>query len=131
MSTTKSSRKPNPSKSIFEPETSPLLPIEDFYKRQLSFLIYASILIAVSLAIGMIGYHFTADLDWVRSYHNATMILAGMGEIDDMPNNGARIFSGSYALFSGVVFLSTVAVMFSPLIHRILHKMHLENSKEE
>lgn len=117
--------------ATFEHKNKPLLPIEAFYKRQLLFLLYASVLIATSLAIGMIGYHALAELNWTQSFHNAAMILAGMGEIDPMPDNAARIFSGIYALFSGVVFLSTVAVMFSPLVHRILHIMHLERSKED
>ncbi len=131
MTTQKSNSKQSTPKIPFELKNTPLLPIKAFYKRQLLFLIYAAILISISLAIGMIGYHITAGLDWIQSYHNASMILAGMGEIDTMPDKGAKIFSGSYALFSGVVFLSTVAVMFSPLVHRILHMMHLESTKEE
>jgi len=110
----------------FEHKNKPLLPLDKFYKRQLQFIIYSSLLILISLAIGTIGYMLIAKFDLVKSFHNASMILAGMGEIDPMPDNRARIFSGVYALFSGVVFLSTIAVMFSPLVHRLLHLMHME-----
>ncbi len=89
------------------------------------------VFLAFCLGIGMIGYHRIAALNWVHSYHNATMILSGMGEIDEMPTNAARIFSGSYALFSGVVFLSTIAVLFSPVVHRFLHIMHVEEPEDK
>ena len=110
----------------FEHKNKPLLPLDKFYRRQLHFVLYSSLLIFISLAIGTFGYSLFAKFDLVKSFHNASMILAGMGEIDPMPDNRARIFSGVYALFSGVVFLSTVAVMFSPLVHRMLHLMHIE-----
>lgn len=131
MSFKKNNGKHSTPKIPFERKYEPVLPIEAFYRRQILFVLYAAILISISLAIGMIGYHSLANLDWTEAFHNAAMILAGMGEIDAMPDNTARIFSGFYALFSGVVFLSTVAVMFSPLVHRILHIMHLENTREE
>ena len=57
---------------------------------------------------------------------NASMILAGMGPVDLLPNNGAKIFASFYAIFSGVVFLGAVGVLFAPLFHRFLHRFHLE-----
>jgi len=116
---------------IFEHTSKPLLPARLFYQRQIKFILYAISFLAVCLSIGMLGYHLIAGLDWVSSYQNATMILSGMGEIDDMPSNGAKIFSGSYALFSGVVFLSTIAVMFAPAVHRFLHLMHVEEPEDK
>jgi len=110
----------------FENVSEPLLEGHLFLKRQLKFTLIAFSFLALCLSIGMIGYHHFAGLEWVPSYHNATMILAGMGEIDKMPDDTAKVFSGSYALFSGVVFLSTIAVLFSPVVHRFLHIMHVE-----
>ncbi|MEP6793115.1 MAG: hypothetical protein ABJB16_02225 [Saprospiraceae bacterium] len=112
---------------LFEHVSMPLLDTRLFIRRQIKFTIIAFCFLALCLGLGMSGYHWIAGLNWVHSYHNATMILSGMGEIDDMPTNAARIFSGSYALFSGVVFLSTIAVLFSPVVHRFLHIMHVEN----
>ena len=114
----------------FEHKNHPLLPIDEFYKRQLHFFFIACILIAISLLFGMLGYRFIAGFGWIESYQNAAMILAGMGEINDVPDGWPQIFSGSYALFSGVIFLSTVAVMFSPMVHRLLHKMHVEGDEK-
>ena len=79
----------------------------------------------------MLGYHAIGGLNWVSSYHNATMILSGMGEIDTMQTNAAKLFSGTYALLSGIIFTSTVVVMFSPVIHRVLHIIHLDSVGEQ
>lgn len=113
----------------FEPAKKPLLDIKTYRKRQLIFMFYAFCLIIFSLLIGMVGYHFAIGIDWPGAFYNASMILAGMGPADVIPveDSGARIFAGFYALFSGVVFLSTVAVMFAPVLHRFLHKIHLES----
>ena len=118
-------------KILFEQTTKPLLDVRSFYQRQFRFIVYAFGFLAICLGIGMVGYHLTTGMDWISAYHNATMILSGMGEIDHMTNNTAKIFSGSYALFSGVVFLVTIAVMISPLVHRFLHIMHIDESGDE
>ena len=128
--TTKSTPKKK-HKSLFEHKSKPLLDVRSFYQRQLKFMLYAFAFLGIFLGIGMIGYHIVADLDWVSSYHNATMILSGMGEIDSMPNNMAKLFSGTYALVSGVIFLVTIAVMLSPIVHRFLHRMHVEEPDDE
>jgi hypothetical protein len=118
-------------KRLFEPAYKPLLDVHSFYQRQLKFILYATVFLAFCLGIGMVGYHLSTGMDWVSAYHNATMILSGMGEIDKMPTPGAKIFSGSYALFSGVVFLVTIAVMISPLVHRFLHIMHIDEPEDK
>ncbi len=111
----------------FEHKNTPLLPTSQFYARQLRFIFFAIILIMICLVMGMAGYVSFAHLDWVAAFQNASMILSGMGEIDPMPDDQSRIFSGVYALFSGVVFISTVAVMLAPAAHRLLHILHLES----
>lgn len=115
-------------KFLFEHKNLPVLPKAQFYKRQLRFLGYSFLLLTISLGIGMWGYRFFTGMDWIDAFLNASMILTGMGPVDDMTTTGAKFFAGCYALFSGVVFLSTVAVMFAPLVHRLLHLMHMDES---
>lgn len=115
----------------FEHTSKPVLDVRSFYQRQLKFMLFAFGFLSFCLGIGMVGYHLIAGLDWVSSYHNATMILSGMGEIDHMPTDAAKLFSGTYALLSGVIFLVTIAVMLSPIVHRFLHRMHVEEPDEE
>lgn len=116
---------------LFEHASKPLLDTHSFYQRQIKFIFYAFGFLAVCLGIGMTGYHLSMGMDWISAYHNATMILSGMGEIDHMTNNAAKIFSGTYALFSGVVFLVTIAVMISPIVHRFLHIIQIDEPEEK
>ena len=87
----------------------------------------ALLLILAALVIGVIGYHWFAGLDWVDSLLNASMILGGMGPVDQLTNTGAKVFASAYALFSGLVFIAVMGVVFSPLLHRMLHKFHIDD----
>ena len=93
----------------------------------LTFLLF----IGVSLLVGVLGYHWFARVGWIEALLNASMILTGMGPVDPMPTDGAKIFSSVYALFSGVAFLSSVGVFIAPVLHRVLHRLHLESGREQ
>lgn len=111
----------------FEHAKKPLLDIKAFRQRQVLFFLYGIVLLLISLGIGMAGYHYSADLDWITSFYNASMILTGMGPAAELHTNGAKIFAGCYSIFSGVIFLGTIAIMFAPIVHRFLHRIHLES----
>lgn len=111
----------------FEHRSKPLLPRRLFYVRVARYLGFSLILILFSLGIGMLGYHFFNDLSWLDSLVNASMILTGMGPVDPLKNDTSKWFASIYAIFSGVAFLSIVAVFLSPMVHRFLHKHHLDD----
>ncbi|HXD92282.1 MAG TPA: hypothetical protein VNX01_03675 [Bacteroidia bacterium] len=90
-----------------------------------NFLLAMSLLV-VSLLIGMWGYHHYMSLGFSDSLINASMILSGMGPVDHADTDGAKIFASFYAIYSGVAFISSMAFLFIPIVHRFLHKMHLE-----
>ena len=85
--------------------------------------------LVVALGIGVAGYHWIAGLDWVDAVLNASMILGGMGPVDALPSDASKVFASVYALFSGVVFISAMAVILSPALHRALHKFHLDRKE--
>lgn len=111
---------------MFEHKHHPLLPFHRFLIRVGKFFIYSISLISCALILGTLGYHFFAKLTWIDSFYNASMILTGMGPVTVLTTIPAKLFSSFYALFSGIVFLSTVAVLFAPIVHRFIHKMHFE-----
>jgi hypothetical protein len=84
------------------------------------------VIVFISIFIGMVGYHFYFKLGWVDSLYNASMILTGMGPIDKAPDNSAKIFASFYAIYSGVTFLTSVAIILGPVVHRFLHKFKIE-----
>ena len=111
---------------MFEKKSEKPISNKAFALRMLRFLMYSVLILGISLCIGMAGYHTYAHLAWIDAFYNASMILTGMGPVDKMPDTSAKIFSGCYALYSGIAFLSTIAVLFAPMVHRLLHLMHLD-----
>jgi hypothetical protein len=110
----------------FEHRTKPLLSWKAFARRQLSYVWFSFLILLFSLGIGTTGYHIFGSLSWIDSFLNASMILAGMGPVDHMESTMGKLFSAFYALFSGISFISFVGVLFAPLYHRFLHKLHLD-----
>ncbi len=104
-----------------------VIPLHHFLYRLARFGAFAFLLIAVSLGIGLLGYHYIGGLAWIDSFHMSSMILTGMGPVADMTTTAAKLFSSLYALYSGVVFLSATAVFFAPIIHRVLHILQVED----
>lgn len=104
-----------------------------FLRRFIRYGLFAFGLITFSLLIGIVGYRLVANLSWIDSLYMASMILTGMGPTAEITTVSGKIFSSIYALYSGVAFLSITALVFAPVIHRILHILHVEddNQKEE
>lgn len=94
-------------------------------------MIAGIIFIAVALYIGMCGYHYLEGMSWITSYENAAMILSGMGPVVPLVHTSAKIFAGCYALFSGLAFIAVIAVVFSPVIHQFIRRIHIECKNEE
>lgn len=109
-----------------ESKTKKLPHPKHFFSSLFRSAFFALLFIAFSLTVGTIGYHIFFNIGWVDSFYNASMILTGMGPVDKAPDNSAKIFASFYAIYSGVAFLTSVAVLFSPAVHRFLHKFRLD-----
>ena len=110
---------------MFEHRKEPLLPLSLFLRRMAGCFGIASGLIALGLGIGVLGYRFLAGFPWIDALLNASMILTGMGPVGQLPSDAAKIFASLYALFSGLVFISVMALLVSPVVHRMLHRFHI------
>jgi hypothetical protein len=86
----------------------------------------AGIVLAGSLALGVFGYHFIEGLPWIDALLNASMILGGMGPVDPLRSTGGKLFASFFALYSGLAIISIAGLLLAPLVHRLLHKFHLE-----
>ncbi len=114
---------------MYEHHKQPLIPFDRFLGRLLGSFALASVFIAFSLLMGAAGYHYTEGLHWIDAFLNASMILAGMGPVDQLRTNGGKLFATFYALYSGIAFLTIAAILLAPIIHRFLHKFHLQEEK--
>lgn len=115
----------------FERRYQPLLPRREFLFRYVRWGAAAATILIGSLTIGVLGYHFLDGIPWIDSLLNASMILGGMGPVDTLKNNAAKLFASFYALYSGLLLISLAGLMLTPLVHRFLHKFHLELDKSE
>lgn len=94
-------------------------------------VVYAALLVAASLLLGMAGYHWIAGYAWVDSFLNASMLLGGMGPIGELHTDAAKLFAGWFALYSGLVFLAVTALGLAPVFHWVLHRFHWEWASDE
>src|SRR5882672_9123189 len=103
--------------SMFEHRKERVLPFPLFVRRLAICLAIAGAMVSFGIAVGVLGYHCLADFAWIDALLNACMILTGMGPVGPLPTDTAKIFASLYALFSGLVFISVMAVMISPIMH--------------
>jgi hypothetical protein len=105
----------------------PLLPRSKFFLRIVKFTLIAIAIIILSLFLGIIGYMQTEHLSLVDAFLNAAMLMGGMGPVNVLHSESAKVFAGLYALYCGFVVLVSVGIFFTPIFHRILHRFHVEN----
>lgn len=112
---------------MFEHVSKPVLAPRQFLSRLMRAFLLGLGMIVLSLAIGMAGYlYYFPKLDWADAFVNAAMILSGMGPMAVPETTAAKIFSGCYAIYSGLMLVMSAGVVFAPLVHRFLHKLHAD-----
>jgi hypothetical protein len=114
---------------MFESRNKHLLPRREYFQRLARHAVMGVAVIIVSLGIGMIGYHILEKLSWIDAFLNASMILSGMGPVATLQTDAGKFFAGCYALYSGIALISVVGIIFAPVVHRFLHKFHLEDKE--
>jgi hypothetical protein len=115
----------------YEAKHQPLLSRKAFAMRLARSFAASALLIGLSLFVGMLGYHCTEGMDWLDAFVNAAMILSGMGPVGSLQTSGGKLFAGCYALYSGLVLILAAGLLFAPIVHRMLHRFHLESDKKE
>lgn len=111
---------------LYERRGEPPLARNLFFLRLAKHFLLAVLLLAVSLWIGMFGYEHFERLSWHDAFLNTTMLLGGMGPVDQPKTDAGKLFAGWYALYAGLVFLVAVSVMLAPVVHRMLHLFHAD-----
>jgi hypothetical protein len=116
---------------MFENRNKPLLPRPSFYARLARSAAIGLAVIAIALGAGMLGYHHFEGMPWIDAFANAAMILSGMGPLATLTSAEGKLFAGFYALFSGLVFVVVMGIVFAPVVHRFMHRFHLEMEKRD
>jgi hypothetical protein len=116
---------------MFEAKSKPLLSRASYYARLARSTAIGLLVVAVALGAGMLGYHHYEGMPWIDAFANAAMILSGMGPLAALTTAKGKLFAGLYALFSGLVFVVAMGIVFAPVVHRFMHRFHLEMDKKD
>lgn len=115
---------------MYERRHEPLISRELYLRRIVRSGGLASTAVFGALFLGVSGYHWIEGFSWVDSILNAAMILGGMGPVGELHTTAGKLFAAAYALFSGLMFIVVAGLLFAPVIHRFLHKFHLEGGRK-
>lgn len=116
---------------MYESKKQPLAPALVYRKRLLLNAVYMVCILGLSLVIGILGYRYTCGYSWIDSLLNASMILGGMGPMNPINNDTGKIFASFYAIFCGVMLLTSIGVLFTPVLHRLYHSLHIDEIDEK
>ncbi|MDZ4724214.1 MAG: hypothetical protein SGI97_09970 [candidate division Zixibacteria bacterium] len=112
----------------FEHRGQDLLAKHVYLRRLTATVFFSAVILLLWLLVGMFGYHWFADLSWIDAFLNASMIMSGMGPVDTIHPAAAKAFAGFYAILSGVIFLGVFGLLAAPIIHRFLHRFHIDEN---
>jgi hypothetical protein len=56
------------------------------------------------------------------------MLLGGMGPIHEPVTRDGKLFAGLYALYCGLVVIAAAGFLIAPVIHRVMHTLHWDES---
>ena len=115
---------------MYEYHAERLLPWKPFVRRLAKHGGLAAVVIGFSLALGTVGFHYLAPQEWLDAFLNASMLLGGMGPVGVVERSGGKLFASFYALYAGIVFIGSAALLLAPVLHRILHKLHLDEQNK-
>jgi hypothetical protein len=114
---------------MYEHRTAPLLPAPAFRRRLARHGMYALGVLAISLLAGTVGFHLLAGQATIDALLNSAMLLGGMGPVGEIRSTSGKLFAAAFALYAGLVFLAAGAIVLAPILHRGLHKFHLEQAE--
>jgi hypothetical protein len=117
----------HPKYLVYESKKQPVLARAKFVRRLVVHAAVAAGLLAGSLGFGMVGYKRFERLSWIDAFLNSAMLLGGMGPVNPPQTWAGKLFAGVYALYAGLVFIVTAALLLGPVLHRVLHHFHWDD----
>jgi hypothetical protein len=116
---------------MYEGKHHPLAPRPVFVRRLARNFLIAQSIVLVSLGVGMAGYWTFEGMGAADAFVNASMILSGMGPMGELKSAGGKVFAGCYALYSGLVLILITGIILAPVVHRFLHRFHMQMSAKD
>lgn len=114
---------------MYEHKSKPLLTRRQFFRRMAGHAAAGGALVGGSMVVGIAGYMLFARMSFVDAFLNSCMLLGGMGPVGELPDAPAKVFAGLFALYAGLILIVVAGILIAPIVHRILHKLHLEEQE--
>lgn len=115
----------------YEKRKQPVASRKVFYARLTRNVLLSLGVVALSLVFGTWGYEHFESMDTLDAFTNASMILSGMGPMDELHTSGGKLFASFYAIASGLMLFALAGLMLAPIYHRILHRFHVDLSDDD
>jgi hypothetical protein len=113
-------------RAMYEQKSERPLTRQRFVRRLMLHFASSLGLIVFSIGIGMAGYCGFEGLGALDGFLNTAMLLGGMGPVNPPVTPAGKLFAGLFALYAGLVFIVTAALLATPLLHRLMHRLHWE-----
>ena len=111
---------------MFEHYRQPLLSRRAFLMMMLRCAVFSFGLLSATLLIGTLIFHTVEHLSLVDAFLNSVLIMTGLGLVNSVNTVQGKLFTSFFAIFSSLVYFSILVILFTPVLHRLLHHLHLE-----
>jgi len=81
----------------------------------------------VTLAIGVAGHMYFDNMELSRALVASVTLSSGLGLSAFPDSTAGQLFASLYGLFSGYVYIATTTIVLAPVLHRVLHRFHLDD----
>ena len=114
---------------MFERSHEQLLSRPRFALRMVKFLAAAAVIECLAVALGAVGYRSLEGLGWLDAVANAAMVMTGNGPMNELKTPGGTLFAAVDALIGKAVYVLVVAVLLTPVVHRLPHSFYRKTSE--
>jgi hypothetical protein len=115
---------------MFEHYRQPLLPLTKFFRRMLNCVALSAVLLVATLSFGTVSFHWIEHFRWIDAFLNSVMIMTGLGLVGGLSTSTGKLFTSFYALLSTLIFFAILGILIAPLLHRLLHHLHLDVDRD-
>ncbi|MEM7391641.1 MAG: hypothetical protein AAF492_04765 [Verrucomicrobiota bacterium] len=111
---------------MLEHRSQPLIPLKAFYTRVFKCFILTVLLVFFSLLLGVFGYASFGDYPLPDAIYRSSIILSEQELPDNEVSDPIKLFESFFLLYARLIFFSVIALLATPILHRVLHKLHLD-----
>ena len=111
---------------MYESKSSSLIAKKTFIKRMFFHILAALILVVITLVAGIAGHVYFDNMEAGTAFVASVTLTSGLGLSILPETTSGRLFTSFYGIFSGYVYIATSTIVIAPILHRILHKFHLD-----